>query len=313
MVFPDRFSAHILPDKIHMLNVAFLVPELRREFGGCAGNIAYNLHLLGDAGFPMATVGRDFEPYSRWMAQTGLHLDYVKIIDSEHTAQAFITTDRDDNQITAFHPGAMQYAHLNRVVDAQGIGIGIIAPDGRRGMIEHAAEFAAAGIPFIFDPGQGLPMFEAADLATFVAQASWVAVNDYEWQMMQQKTGWSVRNVLEEVRALVVTRGQEGSVIYTAEGERVIPCAAAQAIVDPTGCGDAYRAGLIHGLIHGLDWEVTGRIASLMGALKIEVRGTQNHSFSAVEFAARFFENFGMALPTAHAQGRFARAVSRVT
>lgn len=313
MVFPDRFAAHILPDKIHMLNVAFLVPELRREFGGCAGNIAYNLRLLGDAGYPMATAGRDFEPYSRWMAQTGVPLDYVKIIDSEHTAQAFITTDRDDNQITAFHPGAMQHAHLNRVVDAQGIGIGIIAPDGRRGMVEHAAEFAAAGIPFIFDPGQGLPMFEAADLAAFVAQASWVAVNDYEWEMMQQKTGWSVRDVLEEVRALVVTRGQEGSVIYTSDGEHTIPCAVARAVVDPTGCGDAYRAGLIHGLIHGLDWEVTGRIASLMGALKIEVRGTQNHSFSATEFAERFFESFGMPLPTTHAEGRFARAVSRVT
>jgi adenosine kinase len=199
------------------------------------------------------------------------------------------------------------------VGEAQGILIGIIAPDGRRGMIEHAAEFAAAGIPFIFDPGQGLPMFEAADLATFIEQATWVAVNDYEWQMMQQKTGWSVRDVLEEVQALIVTRGQEGSVIYTSDGERTIPCAAARAVVDPTGCGDAYRAGLIHGLIHGLDWEVTGRIASLMGALKIEVRGTQNHTFSAVEFGERFFENFGMPLPTAHADGKFARALSRVT
>jgi len=307
MVFPDRFAAHILPDKIHMLNVAFLVPELRREFGGCAGNIAYNLRLLGDAGYPMATAGRDFDAYAQWMAKTGVPRDYVRIIEAEHTAQAFITTDRDDNQITAFHPGAMQHAHVNRVGEARDITIGIIAPDGRRGMIEHAEEFAAAGIPFIFDPGQGLPMFEAADLERFIRQASWVAVNDYEWQLLQQKTGWSVREVLDKVRALIVTRGQEGSVIYTREGELVIPCAAARAVVDPTGCGDAYRAGLIHGLMHGLDWEMTGRMASLMGALKIEVRGTQNHHFTGDEFAQRFHSSFGMPLPTAHAPERFAR------
>src|SRR5471032_368052 len=187
----------------------------------------------------------------------------------------------------------MQHAHLNRVIEAREITLGIIAPDGRRGMIEHAAEFAAAGIPFIFDPGQGLPMFEAADLATFIEQATWVAVNDYEWQMMQQKTGWSVRDVLEEVQALIVTRGQEGSVIYTSDGERTIPCAAARAVVDPTGCGDAYRAGLIHGLIHGLDWQTTGRIAALMGAMKIESRGPQNHEFTRAEFDRRYQDNFG--------------------
>jgi adenosine kinase len=309
MVFPDRFAAHILPDKIHMLNVAFLVPELRREFGGCAGNIAYNLRLLGDAGYPMATAGRDFDAYAQWMTRTGVPQDYVKIIPAEHTAQAFITTDRDDNQITAFHPGAMQHAHVNRVGEARDIAFGIIAPDGRRGMIEHAAEFAAAGIPFIFDPGQGLPMFEAADLALFIAQASWVAVNDYEWQLMQQKTGWSVSAVLEKVRALIVTRGSEGSVIYSAAGELAIPCAPVRAVVDPTGCGDAYRAGLIHGLIHGLDWELTGRIASLMGAVKIEVRGTQNHRFTADEFAERFQRSFGMSLPQAQPADRLARTV----
>ena len=313
MVFPDRFAAHILPDKIHMLNVAFLVPELRREFGGCAGNIAYNLRLLGDAGYPMATAGRDFDAYAQWMAKTGVPRDYVKIIEAEHTAQAFITTDRDDNQITAFHPGAMQHAHVNRVGEARDIAIGIIAPDGRRGMIEHAAEFAAAGIPFIFDPGQGLPMFDAADLGRFISQASWVALNDYEWQMMRQKTGWGVREVLEKVRALVVTRGHEGSVIYTPQGELAIPCAAPRAVVDPTGCGDAYRAGLIHGLMHGLDWELTGRIASLMGALKIEVRGTQNHRFTGHEFAERFQQSFGMSLPTAHAPESFARTLSAVS
>ena len=312
MVFPDRFSAHILPDKIHILNVAFLVPELRREFGGCAGNIAYNLRLLGDAGYPMATAGRDFEPYAQWLAKSGVPRDYVKIIDSEHTAQAFITTDQDDNQITAFHPGAMQHAHLNRVVEAREITLGIIAPDGRRGMIEHAAEFASLRIPFIFDPGQGLPMFEAPELTAFISQASWVAVNDYEWQLMQQKTGWGVADVVERVRALIVTRGAQGSVIYAKGRELAIPSAAPSAIVDPTGCGDAYRAGIIHGLMHGLDWEVTGRIASLMGAIKIEVRGTQNHRFTPTEFAARFHDSFGMALPAAHAQARFARAQSAV-
>jgi adenosine kinase len=313
MVFPDRFAAHILPDKIHMLNVSFLVPELRREFGGCAGNIAYNLRLLGDAGYPMATAGHDFDAYAQWMAKTGVPQDYIRIIDAEHTAQAFITTDRDDNQITAFHPGAMQHAHLNRVSEARDIAIGIIAPDGRQGMIEHAAEFAAAGIPFIFDPGQGLPMFEAADLVRFISQASWVAVNDYEWQLMQQKTGWSVPEVLEKVRALIVTRGPEGSVIYTREGELAIPCATPRAVVDPTGCGDAYRAGLIHGLMHGLDWELTGRMASLMGALKIEVRGTQNHRFTGDEFAQRFRKSFGMPLPAAHAQEKFMRTMSGIT
>jgi adenosine kinase len=310
MVFPDRFAAHILPDKIHMLNVSFLVPELRREFGGCAGNIAYNLHLLGDAGYPMATAGRDFDAYAQWMAKTGVPRDYVRIIETEHTAQAFITTDRDDNQITAFHPGAMQHAHVNRVSEARDIAIGIVAPDGRQGMIEHAAEFAAQGIPFIFDPGQGLPMFEAPDLVRFISQATWVTVNDYEWQLMQQKTGWSVREVLAKARALIVTRGAEGSVIHTREGELAIPCASPRAVVDPTGCGDAYRAGLIHGLMHGLDWPVTGRIASLMGALKIEVRGTQNHRFTAQEFAERFRESFAMPLPASRTPQKLARAQS---
>jgi len=310
MVFPDRFAAHILPDKIHMLNVSFLVPELRREFGGCAGNIAYNLHLLGDAGYPMATAGRDFDAYAQWMAKTGVPRDYVRIIETEHTAQAFITTDRDDNQITAFHPGAMQHAHVNRVSEARDIAIGIVAPDGRQGMIEHAAEFAAQGIPFIFDPGQGLPMFEAPDLVRFISQATWVTVNDYEWQLMQQKTGWSVREVLAKARALIVTRGAEGSVIHTPEGELAIPCASPRAVVDPTGCGDAYRAGLIHGLMHGLDWPVTGRIASLMGALKIEVRGTQNHRFTAQEFAERFRESFAMPLPASRTPQKLARAQS---
>lgn len=296
MVFPDRFKQHILPDKIHMLNVSFLVPQLRREYGGCAGNIAYNLKLLGDVGVPMATVGRDFGLYADWMRQTGVPADHVKVIETEHTAQAFITTDLDDNQITAFHPGAMQQSHLNRVTDAKNVAIGIVAPDGRDGMIEHAAQFAAAGIPFIFDPGQGLPMFGGDDLRAFIQQASWVAVNEYEWQLVQEKTKLSAADIAGQVEALIVTRGAEGSVIYTKGREIAIPTAKPQAVVDPTGCGDAYRAGLIHGILHGRDWETTGRIASLLGAIKIESRGTQNHRFTAGEFEQRYQANFGAAL-----------------
>jgi adenosine kinase len=287
MVFGDRFANHILPDKIHMLNVSFLVPQLRREFGGCAGNIAYNLALLGDTGLPMATVGHDFAPYGDWLAQAGVPTDHVRVIAEELTAQAFITTDLDDNQITAFHPGAMQHAHRNLVSAAADIGIGIVAPDGRQGMIEHAEQFARLGTPFIFDPGQGLPMFGQSELQRFVSIARWVTVNDYEWQLLQQKTGWGAPEILERVEALIVTRGADGSTIYTRSGELAIPAAVPNAVVDPTGCGDAYRAGLIHGLLHGLDWEPTGRIASLMGALKIESRGTQNHRFTRAEFERR--------------------------
>jgi len=296
MVFQDRFKNHILPDKIHMLNVSFLVPQMRREYGGCAGNIAYNLKLLGDVGLPMATVGRDFGLYAEWMKQAGVPTDYIRVIESEHTAQGFVTTDLDDNQIWAFHPGAMQHSHRNKVADAQGIGVGIIAPDGREGMIQHAAQFAQAGIPFIFDPGQGLPLFNGEELRAFIAQATWVAMNDYEWQLVQDKTRLSASDIARQVEALIVTRGAEGSVIHARGREIVIPTARPTSVVDPTGCGDAYRAGLLHGLMHGLDWETTGRIASLLGAIKIESRGTQNHRFSAVDFERRFEESFGRKL-----------------
>jgi adenosine kinase len=296
MVFQGRFREHILPQQIHILNVAFLVPELRREFGGCAGNIAYNLRLLGDSAIPMATVGRDFAPYREWLQRLDLPQDHILMLDSELTAQAFITTDLEDNQITAFHPGAMQHAHLNKVARAPGIDIGIVAPDGRQGMIEHAEQFAELGIPFIFDPGQGLPMFEAAELNRFIEQARWVAVNDYEWQLLRQKTGLTERDLTRRVEALIVTRGGKGSSIHTRDGHLEIPCARTSAVVDPTGCGDAYRAGLLHGLLHGLDWESTGRIAAVMGALKIESRGTQNHHATPGEIERRLAESFGDAV-----------------
>jgi adenosine kinase len=293
MVFADRFANHILPDKIHLLNVSFLVPQLRREFGGCAGNIAYNLRLLGDEAYPMATVGRDFGPYLEWLATNGVPTDYLRVIDSELTAQAFITTDLDDNQITAFHPGAMQRSHDNRVGDAAGITIGIVSPAGREGMIRHAAQFSEHGIPFLFDPGQQLPMFQREDLEHFISQASWVALKQYEWQLLQQKTGWSARDVVQRVRALIVTDGALGSTIHTLEGGALaIPAAAAREVVDPTGCGDAYRAGILHGLMRGLDWLTTGRIASLLGAIKVESRGTQNHRFTPEAFKARLCSSF---------------------
>src|SRR5580692_5804277 len=282
--FQDRFKSHILPDKIHILNVSFLVPDMRREFGGCAANIAYNLKLLGDQGVPMATVGQDFAPYRERMVAQAIAVDHIRVVDGTFTAQAFITTDLDDNQITAFHPGAMQHAHLNRVSDAgPDIALGIVAPDGRQAMIEHAAQFAAAKIPFIFDPGQGMPMFGGEELKTFIAQARWVAVNDYEWGLLQQKTGLTVSGVTAQVEALVVTRGAEGSVIYTKDRTLQVPSARPDAVVDPTGCGDAYRAGLIHGLLRGLDWEAIGRKASLMGAIKIESLGPQNYRFNQAE------------------------------
>ncbi|HEY0721728.1 MAG TPA: carbohydrate kinase family protein [Gammaproteobacteria bacterium] len=293
MVFHDRFKNHILPDKVHMLNVSFLVPDMRREFGGCAGNIAYNLKLLGGKPLPMATVGRDFESYEDWLEKHHIDISHIRVFDNTFTAQAFITTDMDDNQITAFHPGAMSFAHENRVTDAKGVTIGIVAPDGRDGMIEHAAQFAEAEIPFIFDPGQGLPMFNGDDLLKFIEQATWMAVNDYEAQLVEERTGKSPHELAERLKALIVTRGAQGASIYTAKHRIDIPPAKAARLADPTGCGDAFRAGLLYGLMNDMDWETTGRIASLLGAIKIEHHGTQNHHFTKEAFAQRFHEEFG--------------------
>jgi len=295
MVFRDRFRNHILPDRLHILNVAFLVPDMRREFGGCAGNIAYTLSLLGGNPLIMATVGDDYQPYSYRLEKLRLSQEHVRRIPDTFTAQAFITTDLDDNQITAFHPGAMDHSHQNHVHEARDVRLGIVAPDGREGMLQHAREFHAAGIPFVFDPGQGLPMFNADELEEFVGMASFISVNDYEGQMLQERTGKKLEELARQVKALVVTLGARGSLILT-EGRRIeIPGVPAEAVVDPTGCGDAYRAGLLYGIVTELDWPTTGRLASLLGAIKIAKRGGQNHHFTRDGIVARYKQQFGAA------------------
>ena len=286
MVFQDKFKNHILPDKIHALSVAFYVPEMRREFGGTAGNIAYNLQLLDGNPLIMATVGDDFAPYQSWLTQHKLASTHIKTVAGTFTAQAFITTDTDDNQITAFHPGAMVASHENSVNDAQGVTLAIIAPDGRDGMFQHARECFEAGIPFLFDPGQGLPMFNGEELLQFIDMADYLAVNDYESQIIQDKTGLNLQQLAAKVKALVVTLGGQGSQIYADGLCHEIPCIKAMNIVDPTGCGDAYRAGLLYGIARGWDWPTCGRLASTMGAIKIESRGGQNHKPSRAEIEA---------------------------
>lgn len=296
MVFEDKFENHILPDKVHILNVSFLVPKMRREFGGCAGNIAYNLQALGGDVTPMGTVGSDFSPYAIWMDKCGIDRRYVTEVADSYTPQAFITTDLADNQITAFHPGAMNFAHQNKVSDVDGVTLGMVSPDGRDGMIQHAEQFAEAGIPFFFDPGQGMPMFDGNDLKTFIEQASYVIVNDYEWQLMQERTGLSAEQIKQQVEALIVTRGGEGSDIITKDKSIQIPVAPVQHISDPTGCGDAYRGGLLYAMQQAMDWETCGRVAALAGAIKIEQHGTQNHSLDTDIFKQRFQDAFGYSL-----------------
>ena len=277
MVFQDKFKNHILPEKIHALSVAFYVPEMRREFGGTAGNIAYNLQLLEGKPLIMATVGEDFANYTQWLNTNKLNTTHIKTIANSFTAQAFITTDMDDNQITAFHPGAMIESHQNSVKEAKDVTLAVIAPDGRDGMFLHARECFEAGIPFLFDPGQGLPMFNGEELLQFIEMATYLAVNDYEAQMLCDKTGLSLETLATKVKALIVTYGGSGSHIY-ADGQRIeIPCVRAHEIVDPTGCGDAYRAGLLFGIANNWDWPTCGRLASTMGAIKIASRGGQNH------------------------------------
>lgn len=293
MVFRDRFRNHLLADRLHILNVCFVAPEMRREFGGTAGNIAYNLKLLGEDPLVMATVGEDVEPYLQRFAALGIATHLLRRIPGQFCAQAFITTDLDDNQITAFHPGAMDYSHENRIDAPLGAGLAIIAPDGKQGMLEHARQCAAARVPFVFDPGQGLPMFSRDELLEMLRLADVVAVNDYEGRMLEEKTGRALESFVPELRALIVTLGAQGSVIHAA-GRRVeIPALAPETLADPTGCGDAYRAGILYGMAHGWDWEKAGRLGSVMGAIKIAYRGAQNHQPSRAEIAARYRQGFG--------------------
>lgn len=293
MVFHDRFKNHILPEQIHILNVAFLVPEMRREFGGCAGNIAYNLKLLGGDPLIMATVGEDAEPYLRRLDALDISRKYVRQVEGSFTAQAFITTDLDDNQITAFHPGAMTFSHTNHTTEAHEATLAIVAPDGRDGMLQHARDLAASKVPFFFDPGQGLPMFSGEDLLNFLTLSDYACFNDYEAKMASDRTGLSLEELASRVKALVVTLGPAGSHIYTG-GQRIeIPCVEADAVVDPTGCGDAYRSGLLYGIANHWDWEKTGRLAAVMGAIKIEQRGGQNHRPTRDDIAARYAKAFG--------------------
>ena len=293
MVFQDRFKNHILPDQVHILNVSFLVPRMRREFGGCAGNIAYNLKLLGGEPVPLAAVGCDFSAYRAHFTSLGIRLDQVLVQEDLFTAQAFITTDLDDNQITAFHPGAMSRSHLVRVGNVGGVRFGIVAPDSREAMLQHANDFAAIGVPFIFDPGQALTLFNGEEFRHFIELADYVTVNDYESELLQERTGWNAATIAGKVRAYIVTKGAEGALIHS-DGRCIeIPPARARGVLDPTGCGDAFRAGLLFGLMRGDDLATCGRIAALMGAIKIEHHGTQNQSFGFTEFATRFHEQYG--------------------
>lgn len=277
MVFKDQFKNHILPESIHKLSVAFYVPELRKEFGGTAGNIAFNLKLLDEKPLIMATVGSDFSVYFDWLNQNGIDTSYIKEIKSLYTAQAYITTDLSDNQITAFHPGAMVESHQNKIKEVKDVCLAIIAPDGKDGMMNHAKECKALNIPFMFYPGQGLPMFNREELLKFIDDATYIAVNDYEATLLSEKTSLSLEEISKRVEALIVTRGGEGSIIYADHKTYKIEPIKVQSTIDPTGCGDAYRAGLLYGISKKWDWQSTGRLASVMGAIKIQNQGGQNH------------------------------------
>lgn len=296
MQFPGRFAESLLADQLHKINVSFLVPTMRRDFGGCAGNIAYNLKLLGGQPQIVATVGHDAQSYLTHLAQKNISCDTIRIIESTYTAQCFITTDADNNQITAFHPGAMSYSHTNKITDANSIKLAIVAPDGRDGMLQHAQECVDHDIPLIFDPGQGIPMFNGAELQHFIELATYIAVNDYEAEMLAARTGLSLSQIAQRVSALVVTRAELGAEIFTGNTKISIPCVKADRILDPTGCGDAFRAGMLYGLTNDMDWETTGRLSSLMGSIKIAHQGPQNHAPSHAEINDRFYREFGYQL-----------------
>ncbi|KVP81338.1 carbohydrate kinase family protein [Burkholderia ubonensis] len=297
MTFEGRFREHILPDQVHLINLSFLVPTMRREFGGCAGNIAYALHLLGGDARMMGTLGAlDAQPYLERLDRLGMRRDHVRVLPDMHSAHAMITTDLDNNQITAFHPGAMMQSHLNHVGDAQDITLAIVGPDGFDGMVQHTEELAKAGVPFVFDPGQGLPLFDGATLRRSIELATYVAVNDYEAKLVSDKTGWSEDEIASRVDALVITRGEHGATIRHKQGVEQVPVVPAERIADPTGCGDAFRGGLLYGIEKGLDWATTGRLASLMGSIKVAHQGPQSYSLTRAEIDTRFETAFGYSL-----------------
>ncbi len=297
MVFEGHFRDHILPDRVHMLNVSFLAPRLERKFGGCAANIAFNLGALGGDPVVLATIGHDGDDYRAHLAALGIDVSQVRRLDDQYTAQAFITTDLSDNQIIAFHPGAMSHAHVVSATAAHAAGepavLGIVAPNGREAMLQHAREFAEQRIPFIFDPGQGLPMFDGEDLRRFVSIATAVTVNDYEGSLLVERTGWSEAQIAERVQALIVTRGAHGSRVYESGSVTEIAAAPIAQALDPTGCGDAYRGGLLHARTLGWSWTEAARLGSVMGAIKIEHRGAQNHPIAREDVARRFAQAYG--------------------
>ena len=296
MVFKGRFKDAILPDQLHMLSVSFLLSDMRQGYGGCAGNVAYNLNQLGVEALPMGTAGHDFESYKAWFKRHGIVCDRIHLLEDQYTACAFIITDMDDNQITAFHPGAMSCCHQIDVGATDGIRYGLILPEGREGMIKHAMQLSEAGIPFLFDPGQGTAMLNAEEMELFIDRADWLACNDYEFKVVQQRLGLSRHDLCRRLRAIVVTRGAQGAVIYADNTSYTIPAVKPEAVRDPTGCGDSHRAGLLYGLMHGLDWQTTGRLASLVGAIKVACHGTQNHSFTMDEIERRFVDCFAYTL-----------------
>jgi len=293
MVFRDRFGRHILPDKTHMISVSFTVGDMRREWGGCAGNIAYNLKALGGDPVVMATIGDDGAPYRERLAALGVAADGVRSVPGAFTAQAYIITDLEDNQITAFHPGAMGHSHESRVGDVDGVRLGIVAPDGRDGMLKHAAEFRAAKIPFVLDPGQAMTLFSGDELVDMIDAATVVAVNDYEARLIAERTGLTVEEIARRVEALVVTLGAEGSRIHVGSATIHVPAVRPSALVDPTGCGDAHRAALLYGMAQGWDWQKTGRLGSLLGSIKIAARGGQNHAVDRDLVAAMYAKEYG--------------------
>ncbi len=280
MHFEGRFKEQILPEQLHILNVSFLVPRLQREFGGCAGNIAYGLKLLGGHALPMATLGNDGETYMHRLRHLGISTDFVKMVADDYTAQAMIMTDLDNNQITAFHPGAMMQAHITRVEKRADISLGIVSPDGRDAMLQHAQQFADAGIPFVFDPGQGLPMFNGEELRHFIDLATWVTVNDYEGKMLCDRTGLDSAAISAKVKGLVVTLGANGCEVWEQGQMKLVPPVKATAVVDPTGCGDAWRSAMLFGLDQGWDLLRCAELGNKVGAIKIASRGPQNYSLT---------------------------------